>query len=73
MGCDAAAAEQQKEIDLTCNETFVIGTIWIREVRMADIPVCTVCGKPVNPRNHIAVKNKITGQVQHMHPECAKA
>jgi hypothetical protein len=39
---------------------------------MADIPVCTICGKPVNPRNHIAVKNKITGQVQHMHPECAK-
>jgi hypothetical protein len=39
---------------------------------MAQPPTCTVCGKPVDPRNHIALKNKLTKQMKHMHPGCAK-
>ena len=35
-------------------------------------PTCAVCGKPVDPKMHVALKNKITKQMVHMHPACAK-
>ena len=39
---------------------------------MKNIPTCAICGKPVDPRMHVAVKSKVTKQTTVMHTECAE-